>query len=703
MRPDILNPLFSSVGTLPGVGPKTAKAFDRMVVPTGVDRAAIVGDVLFHLPTGLIDRSRRTLIMQAPPNAIVTLEVRVDRHRAPPAGNRRVPYRVYVQDDSGELSLVFFHAHKDWLEKQLPIGAVRHVSGRIEWFGGAAQMVHPDHIVSEEDAASLPLIEPVYPLTEGVSLKVAQKAAKGAMELVPAMPEWIDPGVLARQNWPGFGEALATLHVPAGPGATEPTSPARCRLAYDEILAGQIALALVRANLRRSAGRPRVAEGAMKRRILAAFRHPLTGAQERTIAEIEADLAKPTRMVRLVQGDVGAGKTIVGLAAAASVIETGSQAAMMAPTELLARQHHRSIAPLAEKAGMTVAILTGRERGKERDGVLARAADGSLDLLIGTHALFQEDVVFRDLGLAIVDEQHRFGVQQRLALSAKGRGTDLLVMTATPIPRTLLLTWFGDMDVSRLDEKPPGRQPIATRALPLERLDEVVARIRAAVAMEGAKAYWVCPLVEESDVSELAAAEQRYAALAKIFGPTVGLVHGRMKPAEKDAVMARFQSGEVRVLVSTTVVEVGVDVPDATIMVIEHAENFGLAQLHQLRGRVGRGSAPSTCLLLYKGPLGETARARLDVMRRTEDGFVIAEEDLKLRGGGEVLGTRQSGTPGFRIADPAVHGDLIAMARDEAAYTLAKDPDLSGERGPALKTLLYLFERDEAVRLIRAG
>ncbi|WP_181704140.1 ATP-dependent DNA helicase RecG [Chthonobacter albigriseus] len=703
MRPEILNPLFQPLASLKGVGPKLAPKLGKLVGPSGeTAREAVVGDLLLHVPTHLIDRSREELITTAPEGAIVTLRVRVDRHRpAPPNG--RGPYRIAVHDESGELSVSYFHAEKAWLEKLFPVGETRLVSGRVEWFNGAPQMVHPDHVVSVEDADKLPKMEPVYPMTEGVSPRIMRRAIEGALERLPALPEWQDGPMLARERWPGFAEALTRLHRPEEQSDLAEGNPFLTRLAYDELLANQLALALVRKSLRTAVGRARKPTGEILKRLRAALPFALTGSQDAAIADVLADMGSPNRMIRLVQGDVGSGKTMVALFACAAAVEAGGQASIMAPTELLARQHARSIAPLCEAAGLRLACITGSDRPKARKETLEAVAIGEVDILVGTHALFQQGVLFRDLALAVVDEQHRFGVHQRLALSAKGSRTDLLVMTATPIPRTLLLSYFGDMDVSRLTEKPAGRKPIATRSVSLDRLDEVVERIGTAVQSEGAKAYWVCPLVEESEVSDLAAAEERFAVLKDVFGDMVALVHGRMKAAEKDEAMRRFQSGEARVLVATTVIEVGVDVPDATIIVIEHAERFGLAQLHQLRGRVGRGSKASTCLLLFKAPLGETAKARLTVMRESEDGFRIAEEDLKLRGGGELLGTRQSGMPGFRLVRPEIHGHLTEMARDDAALVLAKDPGLQTERGAALRTLLYLFGRDEAVRLIRAG
>ncbi|MBA5776559.1 ATP-dependent DNA helicase RecG [Stappia sp. F7233] len=700
MRPALLDPLFRPISSLSGIGPKTAKTMQTLLEGSG-DREPALVDLLFHMPSGVIDRRLRPGIARAPEGAIVTLEVRIDRHQPPPR-HSKIPYRVFAHDDSGEIALVFFHARRDWLEKTLPEGETLLVSGKVEWFNGRAQMVHPDHMVPIGDAADLPLVEPVYPLTAGLSSKMLQKALGLALKSVPDLPEWLDAAFLDRRRFPPFREALEEIHHPADGGVGSDENPALSRLAYDEYLANQLALALVRRSLKTVGGISRRPDGHLKRKVLAALPYSLTDGQRQAVAEIESDLAEPTRMLRLLQGDVGAGKTIVALLAICTVVESGAQAAMMAPTEILARQHFASIAPLCEAAGIRAAVLTGRDGAKHRREVREGLESGEIDLLVGTHALFQGDVAFKDLGLAVIDEQHRFGVHQRLALSAKGRGVDVLVMTATPIPRTLVLTYFGDMEVSKLTEKPAGRQPIKTVTVALDRIGEVVERMRAAIA-EGQKIYWVCPLVEESEKSDLAAAEQRYEDLARALGPVVALVHGRQDAAEKEAAMSAFKDGQARVLVATTVIEVGVDVPDATIIVIEHAERFGLSQLHQLRGRVGRGSKASTCVLLFKGPLGETATARLQIMRETNDGFRIAEEDLRLRGEGEILGTRQSGMPGFRIARAETHADLMEVARDDAKLILEKDPELKGERGQALRVLLYLFSRDEAVRLLRAG
>ena len=698
MRPLVLNPLFASLISLPGVGPKLERLFARLL---DHDPPRVI-DLLFHLPSGSIDRRARPKLRDVQPGQVVTVTVKVDQHRPGPSHRSRAPYRIYTSDDTGTLTLTYFNARKDYLEKLLPEGATRYVSGTAEFYDGQLQMVHPDRVVDEQSFAALPLIEPIYSLTEGLAAGNLRRAMEGALAKLPDLPEWQDEAWVSRERFPSFAIALRHLHRPAEPHDVAPESTAWTRLAYDELLAGQLALALVRAHMRKQAGRGSASEGRMRARILKSLPYALTHSQQKALDDITADLARPQRMLRLLQGDVGSGKTVVALAAAAAVIEAGRQAAFMAPTEILARQHLATIAPLAEAAGVRVAILTGRERGPARKEILDRLTLGDIDLLVGTHALFQEEVAFHDLALAVVDEQHRFGVHQRLALAQKGEAVDVLVLTATPIPRTLVLTYFGDMDVSELREKPPGRQPIDTRAIPLSRIEEVEEAVGRAIASKQ-RAYWVCPLIEESEKIDLAAAQARFDALRERFGKMVDLMHGRMNGAEKDAAMQRFAAGDTQILVATTVIEVGVDVPQATIIVIEHAERFGLAQLHQLRGRVGRGPGHSTCLLLYKAPLGDTAKARIAVLRETEDGFRIAEEDLTLRGEGDLLGTRQSGMPGFRIARIEVHSKYLGAVRDDAALMLQRDPKLTTPRGQALRQLLYLFSKEEAVNLIRAG
>ena len=694
MRPEILNPLFADVTALSGVGPKIGALITRVAGPRIVD-------LLLTPPIGLVDRSAQFKIAEAPTGKIVTLKLTVDHHDPRPKKTRR-PYRVICSDDTGFLTLIFFHAREDYLQRALPEGETRIVSGKIEAFKGGRQMTHPDYIVDPDNEADFPKFEAIYPLTAGLSANVMRKAASEAQKRVPSLPEWQDADWLAARDWASWEDAMAALHSPESESQLSLLTPARSRLAYDELLANQLALALIRRSRKKSAGRPINQRGAKLAQIAKAIPFSLTGDQKETLKEIFADMRSDDRMVRLVQGDVGSGKTVVALLAMVAAVDADAQAVMMAPTEILARQHLDSLTPVCEDAGVTVEILTGRDKGRARQDKLARLKDGEIDVLLGTHAVFQDDVAFKDLALVVIDEQHRFGVHQRLALSEKGLRPDILVMTATPIPRTLAMTAYGDVTVSSIREKPPGRKPVDTRTVPAARLEEVMAGIKRAVD-QGDQAYWVCPLVEESDLIDLTAAEDRFESLKAVIGDKAGLVHGRMTPAEKDAVMARFLSGELAVLIATTVIEVGVNAPNATIMVIEHAERFGLAQLHQLRGRVGRGDKPATCLLLYHPPLGETAKSRLQVLRQTDDGFLIAEEDLRLRGAGDVLGAAQSGFPRFRLADIAVHGELLAAARDDAKLILERDPTLASERGNALRVLLYLFSRDDAIKLLNAA
>ncbi len=699
MRPPILNPLFAEVTTLPGVGPKQEKLFRYLLDRDATPRLV---DLLFHLPSSVIDRRNRPKIRNAEPGGVVTLEVTVDRHRPPPPGRARAPHIVHASDDTGEVLLTYFRAKPGYVEKLLPVGERRFVSGTAQMYDGTLQIVHPDRVLDAEAFARLSGIDPVYPLTEGLALGAIRRAIALAIGKIPALPEWIDAATLSELTFPPFSEALRHVHEPREITDALPELRFWSRLAYDELLAGQLALALVRTQLRRPAGERHAGDGHLRRAIIDALPYALTGSQQQALAAIAEDLRQPLRMLRLLQGDVGSGKTVVALLAAAAVAETGRQSALMAPTEILARQHLKTIAPLAEQAGLRVAILTGREKGRERREILTALADGGINLLVGTHALIQDDVDFKALALAIVDEQHRFGVRERLALTSKGPAVDVLVLSATPIPRTLVLTYFGDMDVSELKDKPAGRQPIDTRALPDTRLQEVIDAVGRAIDA-GRLVYWICPLVEESETVNLTDATRRFEVLQQRFGERVGLVHGKMRGPDKDRVMARFAAHDLRLLVATTVVEVGVDVPAASVMVIENAERFGLAQLHQLRGRIGRGAEASTCLLLYHEPLNAMSEARLRIIRETTDGFQIAEEDLRLRGEGDVLGTRQSGLPGYRLARPEAHGALIKRARDAAIRIVKDNPKLDGTEGEALRCLLYLFERDEALPLLGAG
>jgi ATP-dependent DNA helicase RecG len=692
-RPEALFPLFADLETLEGVGPKTAQAFAAL----GVGKPK---DLLYLLPHAAIDRSRKPSIRDVVPPCTITVEVDVGGH-VPPRQKGK-PYRVMVRDAATEFQLVFFHARGDYLQKLLPTGQRRLISGKLEIFDSIAQIVHPDHVLRLEEAKDLPLWEPVYPLGAGLGQRALAKAAEGALARAPDLPEWIDGPLLAREGWPGWRAALRAAHAPEGAADLAMTAPARQRLAYDELFAHQLTLSLARSQLRRAKGQVTRGTGALQAKVLQSLPYAPTAAQTRAVGEIALDMESPLRMNRLLQGDVGAGKTLVGLLSLLIAVEAGGQGVMMAPTEILARQHYEGLAPLAAAAGVRLEILTGRDKGGERAAKLAALAQGEIGILVGTHAVFQKDVVFQNLRLAIVDEQHRFGVAQRMELGAKGEMADVLVMTATPIPRSLALASYGDMDVSVLDEKPAGRKPIKTVLVSSTRLDEVVGHMARAVA-EGRQAYWVCPLVEDSEVVDYASAEARFASLRAALGDCVGLVHGQMAPADKDAAMARFVAGETKVLVATTVIEVGVNVPNASIMVIERAEIFGLAQLHQLRGRVGRGSAASTCLLMYQAPLSETGERRLTVLRDTEDGFRIAEEDLAMRGAGDLIGTAQSGLPRFRVADLERQAGLMAIAQMDARRLLADDPTLDSPRGRAARHLLWLLDQDRAIRLLSVG
>ncbi|MEH6833966.1 MULTISPECIES: ATP-dependent DNA helicase RecG [Falsihalocynthiibacter] len=693
-RPEGLFPLFSDLKTLDGVGPKASENFARMSI--GKPR-----DLLFLLPFSGVDRRPITSVIGADAPCVVTVEVEILNHK--PAVSRGRPYRIYVQDAQTTLQLVFFHARQDYLEKILPIGERRIVSGKLEVFDGIAQIVHPDHIVELADATSIPEFEPVYPSTVGITQKVISKAVAATLERLPELGEWIDPSLKGERGWGGWKESLNAAHNPQNNQDLSPESMSRQRLAYDEFFAHQLTLALARNAARKLKGKETKGEGLLFDRVLKTLPFVPTEAQYRAIEEIRFDMAQPYRMNRLLQGDVGAGKTLVALAVLLNAVESGGQGVMMAPTEILARQHLEGLRPLAQTAGVNIEILTGRDKGKERTKKLEALACGAIQILVGTHAVFQDDVVFNDLRLAVVDEQHRFGVEQRARLGAKGKRADVLVMTATPIPRSLALAQFGDLDVSILDEKPAGRQPISTVMVTTGRIDEIVSSLRKAVS-KGKQAYWVCPLVEESELIDMTAAEDRFKALRAELGENVvTLVHGQMPSQEKDQAMAQFVAGERSVLVATTVIEVGVDVPNATIMVIERAESFGLAQLHQLRGRVGRGAGKSTCVLLYQPPLSKTGQRRLEILRESEDGFRIAQEDLEIRGAGDVIGTAQSGIPRFAIADLERQAALMAIAQKDARTLLTLDPELISPRGQAARSLLWLMEQDKAIRLISVG
>jgi ATP-dependent DNA helicase RecG len=685
MRPDILNPLFSETASLKGVGPGLAKPLDRL----GLTR---VKDLAYHFPAGWTYRKQVSVLDQADVGLNIIVRVVIVEHKS--GGSARAPTRIHACDADGNyVSLVFFGRNGGWARKQLPQGEERTISGKLEQYGQELQIIHPDHIAATGELPPA-IVEPVYRLSEGLTNNRASQLVAQALERLPDLPEWIEPSLLAQKGWKNWREALANVH-------SKDDASLQDRLAYDELFANQLAMRLVRAALDQRRGTPIAGDD----RILAKLNMPfaLTGAQQRVIAEIEGDIAQARPMLRLLQGDVGSGKTMVALHALLRAVEAGMQGALLAPTEILARQHFANLQKSLSGLPVNVAILTGRDKGRVRESTLMGLADGSIDILVGTHAIFQEAVTYKALGLAVIDEQHRFGVSQRLMLSKKGRGIPhLLVMTATPIPRSLALAAYGDMDVSQIDEMPPGRTPVETLVMSSERLGELVDGV-ARHLDSGKQAFWVCPLVEESENSDLAAAEQRAAELRLRFGDKVAVIHGRMKGPEKDAVMEAFAAGITRLLVATTVIEVGVDVPNASLIVVEAADRFGLAQLHQLRGRVGRGSEQSRCILVRSAHIGETARARLALMRETNDGFRIAEEDLKLRGAGEMLGTRQSGESPFRVATNEQVRELIGAASADARLLLDRDGGLEGTRGEAARIALYLFERDAGVATLRSG
>ena len=694
MRPDILFPLFAPTSSLKGVGPRVEEALGRAM-------GSRVKDILLTPPKDCIDRSARPGIGAALDGQIATFDVTVDSH-LPPARKGR-PYRVIVSDDSGEMVLTYFHARGTYLTKLLPEGAKRVISGKVEHFRGEIQMSHPDFVFAPNEAGQMPKLETLYPLSAGLSQKVAGKSVIEALKRLPELPEWIGPALLAEKDWPRWSEAMLRLHSPEHIEDTSISALPRSRLAYDEFFAKQMAMAIVREQNRKSSGRTLTTRGEYVSEVLAAAPFKPTGAQQRAYDEIAADMKSPFRMARLLQGDVGAGKTFVAALAAAHACEAGTQVAVMAPTEILARQHEVTLRALLEPSGLIVQAVTGRDKGKPREALATGLSEGHIDVVCGTHALFQDKVEFKNLGLVIIDEQHRFGVHDRMRLSEKGERPDLLVMTATPIPRTLALTTYGDLDVSRLDEKPAGRLPIDTRIVPMQKLDSLIEGVGRAVK-DGAQVYWVCPLVEDSELIDLSSVEDRHRQLSAIFGAgRIGLLHGRMKAQEKEAIALAFKKGEYDILVATTVIEVGVDAPNATIIVIEHAERFGLAQLHQLRGRVGRSDKQSSCLLLYQGPLSVNGKRRLEIMRETEDGFVIAEQDWELRGSGDLLGARQSGLPDFKMADMDKHKALLETATQDARLLVQKDPQLTSERGKAARICMYLFEQDYGIALMKAG
>ena len=693
-RPEILYPLFAGLDTLKGVGPKTIKHLSSLNIEKPKD-------LLFNLPNSAVDRRKRKTLRDIEGKGVATVEVFIRKHVRP--AKKSLPYRIEVEDSQIDFVLVFFRGDREYLERIYPVGERRVVSGKVEFYDGLMQMVHPDYAVKPDEVEKIPDMEPIYPLTTGLTQRAMGNSVEAALSIAPEFPEWIDPGLKVREKWLDWHLALKSAHAPMEMRQLSPEHPARERLAYDELFAHQITLALARMKFKRGNGRSTAGSGIKRSKVVNSLPFKLTGAQIRTMREISADMENSIRMNRLLQGDVGSGKTLVAMMSLLIAVEAGGQGVMMAPTEVLARQHCEVLKPMAEMAGVKLEILTSRDKGSRRKAKLRLLEAGHVGILVGTHAVFQKDVVFSDLRLAVVDEQHRFGVRQRLELGKKGMVCDMLIMTATPIPRSLALATYGDMDVSILDEKPPGRKSVKTALININRINDVVNRLRVAIS-NGQQAYWVCPLVEESEVLDLSSAEERFRHLREALGhQNVGIVHGQMPAEEKDAAMASFQTGKIGVLVATTVIEVGVDVPNASIMVIERAENFGLAQLHQLRGRVGRGTAQSSCILLYQSQLSQGGLKRLQALRETEDGFKIAEVDLEMRGAGDLIGIAQSGLPKYRVADVEKHRKLLPIAQSDARKLLHDDEDLVSERGKAARILLWLMEQEQAIRLINVG
>ncbi|MFZ4541844.1 MAG: ATP-dependent DNA helicase RecG [Rickettsiales bacterium] len=714
LRPRELEPWFCPVDSLKYIGPASTEVLTRLLritreVEEALTRPPVLRDLLLHLPVDTLDRRIIRPIAEVKAGEYATFNVQIAEHVPPPRIKRKIPYRVVTQDEAGDvLTLTYFHVKDNYPLRMMPVGERRILCGTVEMYDGQATISHPDIVAPVEKAAQVLKLAPIYPLTAGLSQRVLHKAIEQALARMKPLPEWQDPAFMAEHGFVSVTESLKRLHYPEDTADITPTGAPRSRVAYDELLASQLALALAKRMVQRQESYVIQHDEKVEDIWRKALPFTLTNGQEQVLRDIRTDMQGGHRMVRLLQGDVGSGKTILAFAAMAQAIAKGHQACLMTPTDLLARQHVETLQPLTEKCGIRLGFLSGKMRKNEQQKIRDKVAEGELDLVIGTHALFQDDVVFKQLALLVIDEQHRFGVGQRMRLAGKGITPHLLQMTATPIPRSLGMTLYGDMEISSLTERPPGRKEIDTRAVPADRMEEVIDGL-ARVLQTDEKAYWVCPLIEEQTEQEkalmnldLAAAEERFRQLNARFPGIVGLVHGRMKLAEREKVMQAFAHGEVKLLVATTVVEVGVNVPEATVMVVEHAERFGLAQLHQLRGRVGRSERRSRCILLYHDKLSELGKSRLKILRETNDGFVIAEEDLRLRGAGDMLGTRQTGMPDFVLADLAHHLPLLRTAHDDAKLILHRDPDFLSERGKALRLLMGLFEYDVAIHQLKS-
>ena len=679
MRDPILFPFYNDLSSLPGVGPKLRPALARLV---GGETWL---DLIFHLPTSWIDRRNRATIDEVQVGEIATITGTVDKIDH---ARMKFPARIRLRDDTGFITLAYFHANRQWLEKTFEIGKTVIASGKIGDFQGGRQIVHPDHVLSPDKDDELPEVESVYPMTANITPRQIRKFMSAALDGTPDLDEWIDPHLMKRNNWPSFKQALLRLHQPKvyDPDGFE---TARQRLAYDEALAREMAMGQARLARERRHSRPIPRAVGVEKQIVDALPFRPTRAQMDAYKDVATDMGRPIPMRRMIQGDVGSGKTLVAALAAAQVSADGGITAFMSPTEILARQQAEAIGRFLAPVGIRVAALTGRDKGAAREAILNDVRAGKIQVLSGTQALYQSDVDLPELSLVVIDEQHRFGVADRLKLTAKGASPHMLVMSATPIPRTMALAVHGDLDISVIGEKPANRQEVVTAAVPDTRIDDVIQAVSRAVD-RGERAFWICPAVDSEDAGD-ASAIQRRDVLAGYVNAPVELVHGRMPAQDRDAALEKLRTGEAPILVATTVIEVGVDVPEATIMVIEHAEKFGLAQLHQLRGRVGRGEKASSCLLLYQSPLTESGKERLDTLRKTTDGFEIAEADFRLRGPGDLLGLRQSGLPAFRVLELARDANLIETARTDAKSVLMADPTLVGPRGVAVRRARDLF------------
>jgi ATP-dependent DNA helicase RecG len=694
----------NKISKIKGVGEKTSKNLSRLF--NGLEAPeANFRDALFHLPYNVIRRQNnvKLLFLENGANIIATVTVEnVEEKRI----RGRAIYNIICRNDSGYLTLVFFNAFADYIKTNFKVGKKIAVSGVVERFNNALQIAHPDYVVADE--SFIPLCEPVYPLTYGVNNKMLYRTIKNLLSQMPKLEEWADNEYIKQNRFLSFNDSLQKLHHLNSLDDLAIDNVYRRRLAFDEILANQLALAISRKSVAKQAGNKIITNKNHYNQFTKNLPFSLTEDQRSVINEIFSDFKSGNRMFRLLQGDVGSGKTAVAIATMIDAVEAGFQTAFMLPTEILAQQQYESIKQVLQNnyfknLNIECCLITGSTKKAEKARLLEEIKQNRIQIVIGTHSLFQEAVGFANLGYIVIDEQHRFGVKQRLELSQKGDATHVLLMSATPIPRTLAMTIYGDLEVSSIHQKPAGRKKIDTRTISKERADDVIERIKVAIEKDN-RVYWVCPLVklnEELPLEEQnlnASAEERYKTLKPIFGDAIRIVHGQMKPKEKDAAIEDFRSGKAKVLVSTTVIEVGVNVPEATIIIIENAEKFGLAQLHQLRGRVGRSDRDSSCILLYGEKLGETSRKRLQILRETDDGFKIAEEDLILRGSGDIVGTKQSGLPEYKFALLPEHKDLLFAARDYVKIILNKDPGLSSEIGKNLRILLKLFDYDKQIK-----